>query len=480
VEPAEVELCILGLVEKFPAITEAAVVARGFGGIDGALIAFLVGAAEQTDLVALRHDLRGVLPTHMVPSRFVFLDELPRTPSGKRDDSALRSIVESAPESVAAQREPADDYERSAVALLAEYAGLRSIGLDDDFFAAGGTSIGAMRVVMGLSRRWGVDVPLDSFIGAPTAAELAALIRSGNVQRTFDPLVPISVGGGRPPVFLVHPIGGNVLCYLALARYLDPDRAVYGLQAAGADPGSTPEKSIGARADSYLEAVRRVHPEGPYHLAGWSFGGNVALEMARRLPEHEVASVTLLDTMALRQQESREPIDEEQLIRWFFLELLWYARGNQAALVDFEPDVHGSEELFDAMLTEAIRSGILPADSSPQAIRRLYDVFYANYTALLEYKLEPYDRDITLLRAEEELPPGVDFAHRAVGSMFDSANNGWKQYAARRFTQVSVPGDHLHMMTEPHVGEVAVQLDAALAAADPDLDRELGAEMLDA
>ncbi|WP_330253636.1 amino acid adenylation domain-containing protein [Nocardia sp. NBC_00565] len=479
VEPAEVELCILGLVERYPAVTEAAVVARGFGGIDGALIAFLVGDAEQTDLAALRHDLRGVLPAHMVPSRFVFLDELPRTPSGKRDDRALRCIVEAAPESVATQREPADEYEQSAAALLAEYAGLRSIGLDDDFFAAGGTSIGAMRVVMGLSRRFGVEVPLDSFIGAPTAAELAALIRSGDTHRTYDPVVPISVGGDKPPLFLVHPIGGNVLCYLALARHLDPDRAVYGLQAAGADPGSTPEKSIIAMAESYLAAVRRVHPQGPYHLAGWSFGGNVALEMARQLPEHEVASVTLLDTMALRQQ-ARELIAEEQLIRWFFLELLWYARGNQAALVDFEPDVHGSEALFDAMLTEAIRSGILPTDSSPQAIRRLYDVFYANYTALLEYRLEPYDRDITLLRAEEGLPPGVDIAHQAVGSMFDSGNNGWRQYAARRFTLVSVPGDHLHMMTEPHVGAVAMQLDAALAAADPSMDRELDAEMLDA
>ncbi|MGY1964297.1 amino acid adenylation domain-containing protein [Nocardia gipuzkoensis] len=479
VEPAEVELCILGLVEKFPGITEAAVVARGFGGIDGSLIAFLVGAAEQTDLAALRHDLRSVLPAHMVPSRFVWLDELPRTPSGKRDDATLRAYGEDATDSVAARREPADEYERSAVGLLAEYAGLRAIGVDDDFFAAGGTSIGAMRVVMALSRRWGVEVPLDAFIGAPTAAGLAALVRSGDVQRTFDPLVPISVGGTKPPLFLVHPIGGNVLCYLALARYLDPDRPVYGLQAAGADSGSAPEKSIAAMTESYLEAVRRVHPDGPYHLAGWSFGGYVALEMARQLPEHEVSSVTLLDTMALRAR-ARTPIPEEKLIRWFFLELLWYARGSQSALVDFEPDVHNSEELFAAMLAESVRSGILPADSSPQAIRRLYEVFFANYSAMLDYKLEPYDRDITLLRATEGLPPGVDLAHKTVGSMFDSADNGWKQYAARRFTVIDVPGDHLNMMTEPNIGELGLRLDEVLSAADPDLDREWDESMLDA
>ncbi|MFI9505408.1 amino acid adenylation domain-containing protein [Nocardia sp. NPDC052566] len=481
VEPAEVELAILGMVDKFPGIGEAAVIARGFGGIDGALIAFLVGDAEQTDVAALRHELRAVLPAHMVPSRFLWLTGLPRTPSGKRDDRTLRSFAELAPESsvTVARREPVDAYERSAVELLAEYAGLVSIGPDDDFFAVGGTSIGAMRVVMGLSRRWGVEIALDTFIGAPTAAGLAALIRAGDTQRTFDPLVPITTGGGKTPLFLVHPIGGNVLCYLALARYLDPDRPVYGLQAAGADAGSAPETSIPDMAESYLGAIRRVRPEGPYHLAGWSFGGNVALEMARRLPEREVASVTLLDTMALRQQK-REPIDEEKLIRWFFLELLWYARGNQAALVDFEPDVHGSDALFEAMLEEAIRSGILPVDSSRHAIRRLYDVFFANYSALLEYRLDAYECDFTLLRATEGLPPGVDIAHREVGSMFDSENNGWQQYAAGGFKVVAVPGDHLHMMTEPHVGEVAVQLDAVLAEADPDLDRELGAQMLDA
>nr|WP_269781645.1 non-ribosomal peptide synthetase [Nocardia bovistercoris] len=473
VEPAEVELCVLGLVERYPAITEVAVVARRFGGVDGELVAFLVGASEQTDPAALRNDLREILPAHMVPARFVFVAELPRTPSGKRDDGALRSLAESVSDhGGGARREPADEYERSAVELLAEYAGRTSIGVDDDFFTSGGTSIGAMRAVMALSRRFDVDVPLDSFIGAPTAARLAALIRSGDIGSAFDPLVPIIPGGAEAPLFLVHPIGGNVLCYLPLARQLARGRAVYGLQAAGADAGSTPETTIVGMAESYLAAVRRVYPEGPYHLAGWSFGGFVALEMARRLPERDVASVTLLDTIALREQ-AREPVADRQLIRWFFFELLWYAEGNEVTNVEFDPDDHRSEELFDAMLAQAIRSAILPPNSSPRTLRRLYEVFHANYTAMLEYPLYPYDRDITLLRAEDGLPPGVDLAHRTVGSMFDSQDNGWQPYAARRFTLIPVPGDHLHMMTEPHVREVAARLDSILTSADrrEDLDR---------
>ncbi|WP_280486010.1 non-ribosomal peptide synthetase [Nocardia cyriacigeorgica] len=479
VEPAEVELTILGLVEQFPGISEAAVVARGFGGIDGALVAFLVGDAETTDLTALRAELRSVLPAHMVPSRFQWVESMPRTPSGKRDDRALLALpVAAGTEPVHQHREPVDDIERSAMELLAEYAGLPSMGPDDDFYAMGGTSIGAMRVVMGLSRRWGVELPMSAFVAAPTAAGLAELIRAGDTRPSFDPLVPIQPEGTKPPLFLVHPIGGNVLCYLAVAKYLDPDRPVYGLQAAGADTGSTPLNSVEAMADSYIAAIRRVHPEGPYHLAGWSFGGYVALEMGRRLPDHEVASVTLLDTMALRQQ-AREPIPEEKLIRWFFLELLWYARGNETALGEFEPDVHDSAELFDAMLAEAIRSGILPEGSPAQSIRRLYEVFHANYTALITYQLSVFDRDITLLRATEGIPRGFDIAHQTIGTMFDSENNGWEQYAGRRFEVVAVPGDHLHMMTEPHVAEVGMQLDAAVSSADPDLDREFSEGMLD-
>ncbi|WP_051407051.1 non-ribosomal peptide synthetase [Nocardia sp. CNY236] len=479
VEPAEVELCILGSTEKFPGITDVAVVARDFGGIDGSLTAFLVGAADRTDLAALRHELRAQLPAHMVPSRFLWLDELPRTPSGKRDDATLRAYSADGTDAATAPREPADEYEQTTVQLLAEYAGLRALGVDDDFFAAGGTSIGAMRVVLALSRRWGVEVRLDEFISAPTAAELAALVRAGGVRRTFDPLVPIREGGAKTPLFLVHPIGGNVLCYLAVARYLEPDRPVYGLQAAGADSGSTPERTMSALAESYLAAIRRVQPSGPYHLAGWSFGGYVALEMARQLPEHDVASVTLLDTMALRDR-TRVSIDEEQLIRWFFLELLWYARGSQSALEEFEPDVHDSEELFAAILAESMRSGILPADSSPQAVRRLYGVFHANYSAMLAYELPPYERDITLLRAQEGLPPGVDVAHETIGTMFDTADNGWTAYAGREFTVISVPGDHLSMMSEPNVGDVARRLDEVMSTVDSAVDREWNEATLDA
>jgi hypothetical protein len=197
----------------------------------------------------------------------------------------------------------AQGYEKrpglTAPGLLAEFAGVADLAVDASFFDAGGTSIGATRVSMTIAKRWGVDLLLRTFLAAPTARQLAGVIRSRNAIRTFDPVVPLRESGDQPPLFLVHPIGGNVFCYRELVKHLPGDRPVYGLQAAGAEPGTEPLTSMESLAASYIRAIRRVHPAGACHIAGWSFGGYVAVEIARQLEDTEVSTVTLLDTIAM-------------------------------------------------------------------------------------------------------------------------------------------------------------------------------------
>jgi thioesterase domain-containing protein len=112
--------------------------------------------------------------------------------------------------------------------------------------------------------------------------------------------------GGREPLFLVHPVGGNVACYLELARQLDLGRPVYGLQA-----GPASHSGIEAMAAAYLAAVREVQASGPYHLAGWSLGGVVAYEMAQQLRRagEEVDFLGLIDsyTPALLEKINVDP-----------------------------------------------------------------------------------------------------------------------------------------------------------------------------
>ena len=463
VECAEVESALMKLTDN--GIRSAAVVARDLSAADSVLVAYLVGDSDAADIDAIRAGLRAALPAYMIPAHYQWLDAFPLTPSGKRDDKALRELPVI---NVVARHEgaaPVNAHERAVADIMAEFAGSARFAADTNFFDAGGTSIGAMRVVMAIARRWDVEIPLDAFVAEPTAAHIAGLVAVGGAARPFDPLVPLQVSGDRPPLFLVHPMGGNVMCYLKLVRHLPPDQPVYALQAAGAEPGAAPLGTLADLAASYLAAMRRVHPHGPYNIGGWSFGGYVAVEMARQLADEDVAHLLLLDTTAIG--DGPHPVvPERELITWFFGELLLESYGTDAAQLAIEFDENATNLSFDSTLQYAVEAGILPTESSPQLIRRLYEVFRANYEATLDYRHERLDRDITLLRSIGEFPAELAGPHHVVGSMFASPTNGWDRLSPRSLRVIDVAGDHLSMMSEPHVADVAAKLATELAASE--------------
>ncbi|MFG2863471.1 amino acid adenylation domain-containing protein [Streptomyces sioyaensis] len=469
VECADVELAVLGLAAMYPGVQQVAVVPRDLGGSDAVLQALLVGDAQRTDTEALRSDLRSVLPPHMVPSHYRWIDAMPLTPSGKRDDDALQALGSHGSGGVAAAGggESGGGLEGEIAAVLAEFAGVGDLAAGTGFFDAGGTSIGAVRASMTIARRWGVELPLQTFLAAPTARELAAVVRARGARPSFDPVVPLRNSGEGVPLFLVHPIGGSVLCYRELAERLPGDRPVYALQAVGAEPGAEPLASVEQQAAMYIAAMRRVHPDGPFHLAGWSFGGYVAIEIARQLGEAEVATLTLLDTMALG-DGPRELFDEKQLIVLFFRELLWYALGETEADDALDPSGRDPAELFDAVFQQSVERGILPADGSSRLLRRLYGVFRANYRATMDYRVRPIRQRLVVLRAAEELPSGFAAAHRTLGTKFASPDNGWQRWAQDAVELVDVPGNHLTMMAAPHVSVVTDRLGEVLKRAEAD------------
>jgi thioesterase domain-containing protein len=128
-------------------------------------------------------------------------------------------------------------------------------------------------------------------------------------------LVRLRTGSDRPPLLLVHPIGGSVFCYADLVARLKSDGPIYGLQAAGLQRDEPLPESIEEMAQDYLHSAATIIGMGPVHLAGWSFGGLVAVEMARQLAlmGRPAGSVTLIDTPARRAFGGNE--DESQMLR---------------------------------------------------------------------------------------------------------------------------------------------------------------------
>ncbi|MFE4056065.1 amino acid adenylation domain-containing protein [Streptomyces sp. NPDC059096] len=468
VEPAEVELAVARHAAPGSGVREVAVVDRR-RGTDAFLTAFLVGDPELTDLGRLKDDLRAALPEYLVPSHYEWLPRMPLTPSGKRDDAALRraELTTAAPRP---GRPARDAYERTLVELFGELLDLPAPGVHDSLFEQGGTSITAMRLVMLIEQRLGVRLPLSALVAAPTPAAIAEHLRtSAAAPGPRDILVPFRREGERPPVFFVHPLGGNVLCYLALSRHLPDDQPFYGLQSAGFVPGTEPHRSIPEMAAAYVEAVRRVRPHGPYIIGGWSFGGFVAFEMARLLrgAGEEVLPPILLDTVALSPDAPRD-LSDRSLLHFFFWELLWADGGSDTPVEELSREVGTEEEVFRRVAEVAERNGILPPGDSHDAVRRLHSVFQANYQALMDERAEKGDLDLTLLHAQGELPDVLRPLHDGAGSLHGDPTNGWRTRTTGDIEVIDVPGDHLQVVEEPYVKYVAEQITHLVTASLPD------------
>ena len=170
-------------------------------------------------------------------------------------------------------------------------------GPEDDFFEAGGDSLKAITFMIDLERALGLELSLTLITEAPKFARLCEALREHRTTR-YVPLVPLKPGDGSPPVFIIHGLGGNVAGLFPMTRRMTYPGAVIGIQARGLAGQEPPHTTVEAMAAEYLREVKARQPDGPYYLCGYSFGGLVAFEMARRLRESgdEVALVGLFDT----------------------------------------------------------------------------------------------------------------------------------------------------------------------------------------
>lgn len=161
--------------------------------------------------------------------------------------------------------------------------GRSPISIDEDFFDLGGNSALAARIFAEIAQAYGVRLRATSICEAPTIAGVAELLEQPPAAHVQTPMALLKPGDERPPIFITHGIGGNIIDFVPLARRLRVQHAIYGLQARGNDDGAEPLERIEDIAQDYLQAMQQLQPKGPYLLIGYSLGGLVMLELAERL-----------------------------------------------------------------------------------------------------------------------------------------------------------------------------------------------------
>jgi pristinamycin I synthase-3/4 len=447
IELGEVEAALLAL----PGVREAVVMARddrsAIGSGDRRLVAYVVGDVSPDVLLQA---LRERLPDYMVPAACVTLAALPLTPNGKVDRKALPSPEWRHPgESYLPPRTPAESI---LAEIWADLLGFERIGIHDNFFACGGHSLLAVRLMAGIEKRFGKALPLTALFAAPTVESMAALlVQAGGPDpgRRRPPLVAIKPRGDRPPLFCVHPVGGNVLCYLDLASHLAPEQPFYAFQTPGPGEGS----SIEQMAALYVKELRRIRPQGPYRLGGWSMGGLIAFEMARQLArEGDMPElVALIDTLPPASEPPR-PLSEDELVAGFARDLARLL-GHDVGISSEELRPLPAREKLGHVVRLGHAAGLLPQDLGLAQIQPLYATFAANLQASRSYEPEPYPGRLTLWLSE-----------RTLSTVPADLAAAWSRLALGEVEASTLAGDHYSLLRRPHVERLAREITARLAA----------------
>ena len=431
---------------QHPEVRQAVVIVRSDSTEDKRLVAYIVSEAEELAGSVLRGFLKSKLPDYMVPSAFVFLEAIPLTANGKVNRRALPAPDTEHLSESASLIPPRSNTELQLSQIWSEVLNVTPVGVTNNFFDLGGHSLLAVRLMARIESQLGIHLPLATLFTEPTIESQANLLNAKSDVRSLSPAVPIQASGEKPPLFCVHPVGGNVLCYAELARHLGKNQPLLGLQSLGLSGEKEPLSKIEEMAAIYIEALQEIQPAGPYYLGGWSMGGVVAWEMARQLQEvgQEVALLALIDSYAPNAMSEKEKIDEAFLANSLAADLGGIF-GTELPISAEDIQQLQPEEQLQHIFATAKRQNLLPPFVGIEQMRQLLEVFKANRVAIANYQPQPYSGRVAQFCASS---PEKD--------------RGFCSLVTGELETYVIPGDHYAMMRSPHIRVLASRLGACL------------------
>ena len=412
-------------LDMFPTLRACVVLMVGDTAQNQRLVACYV-ADEPLDEATLHAHLAVTLSSAVLPSAYLWLEKLPLTANGKVDRDALAALAD---QDLAARQvnlgSPRDHIELALYQIWKSLLLATQIGIRDNFFSVGGTSIAAIKMAYQIGQTFAVDVPVRVIMAHPTIEALGGWLRTGaDLAAAQGNLIEFRRGEGRRNVVCIHPAGGTAFCYLSLAKVLPEHVGVYGVQSPGLNPGESTEPTVEAMAEAYLRLIEPM-TDRPLILTGLSFGGLVAYEMARRLTAagHRQVSVVLLDT-----QGSDDPGFRQQI-----------------GTVDMA-------EFRDKLVRF---NGMYPGIEDAQ-VERYFHLYNHNRLAMAAYDCAPHAGRIVLIQARE------GFSRRQLHEL----RGFWRRRAGDGYLARLVHGGHWDMLESAEVHRVSEVLGRELQRFD--------------
>jgi amino acid adenylation domain-containing protein len=487
------------VLQELEGVRQACVVMREDVPGDRRLVGYVVPEKDASSTCAdvWLSGLRARLPQYMVPASVVSLEQLPLNRSGKIDVKALPTPLA---EHFGSQNEvvpPGDFVEKELVAIWEDILNYSPASLHHNFFKYGGHSLSALSLRSVIESRLGVSIELFELFENGSIRHLANHVRSlrgvhgliaeeplqrkasirsrgswltrwagrlfpwspqrRSPQRVdpADLVKELSRDGTGQPVFLIQAATGGVLCYASLVGSLKGERPIYGLNAPGEILAE--QISVESMAELYIQAVKRIQPEGPYILGGWSLGGVMAYEVARKLSEagDRIELVAMLDSYPSDGRLDAAKLDENELLDKFVRELLSSSGLNvsHSSIIDAELDEDG-DALSQAM--EVAKSlGVLPQDFGRESFSAHFVAFKNIYEAWLSYKPVESSVPVYLVVADDS------FKSMSVNGR--SPIQSWADCAGGGVTMEVVDGDHYSMLRSPVSERIAALLRRRMA-----------------
>ncbi len=396
-----------------------------------------VMASEPSEKVriAWTTQLREKLPAYMLPWKYIELDRFPLSANGKVDQSKLQKMARDLTQGNEDYISPRSNTEKAIARIWENLFNRNAISIKSNFFDIGGHSLLAVKLVTSLEEETGRRLPLSSLFENPTIEKLSKLIEDVH-QVKWNSLVPIRTSGKKPPVYLVHGGGLNVLVFQSMAKYLDKEQPVYALQAIGLNGTQVQIDSIEQVAAEYIKEIFTVDPQGPYYLAGYSLGGKIVYEMAKQLIEmgKTVNMVGVFDTVASNLNTHTSLLNKisTKVARQFrkvpFILKSFFAYPSET--------IAYQRTILLEKLKDLIKERTF--DDS-EAFTYNKDLSASYHRAYNHYEIKPIPARLDLFRVSKRLY-----------YLDDPVYLGWDNFATGGVDIHEVPGDHKTFILPPH------------------------------